>query len=129
MEGENYTENLIEGQGIDSAEQQDEQKGKSGRNYDWLKQYHWQKGQSGNPAGGKKGKRLKTFVAEMLEKMNDEDKAIFLKKLDPEMVWRMAEGNPKQDTEISGNPDLPFSIKIIKQEIKQENGTDSQVIP
>ena len=72
------------------------------KQYDWLKQYQWQKGQSGNPAGGPKGKKLKTFVAETLLKMSDEDKAIFLKRLDPELVWKMGEGLPKADIEHSG---------------------------
>lgn len=70
------------------------------KQYDWLKQYQWQKGQSGNPEGGKKGKRLKTFVAEMFENMTDEDKAIFLKGLEPDLIWKMAEGNPKDESEI-----------------------------
>jgi len=70
------------------------------RQYDWLKQYHWQKGQSGNPKGGPKGKRLKTFAAELLEEMAGEDKAKFLKTLDPEIVWRMAEGNPHNTANV-----------------------------
>ena len=70
------------------------------RQYDWLKQYHWQKGQSGNPNGGPKGKRLKTFAAEVLAQMEGEDKAEFLKTLDPEIVWRMAEGNPHSTADV-----------------------------
>mgnify|MGYP001589647413 CR=1 FL=1 len=72
------------------------------KQYDWLKQYQWQKGQSGNPAGAKKGKKLKTFVADTLMQMSDEDKAKFLKELDPELVWKMGEGLPKTDLELSG---------------------------
>lgn len=72
------------------------------KQYDWLKQYQWQKGQSGNPGGAPKGKRLKTFAEEMLKAMTDEEKAKFLKQLPADLVWKMAEGNPKQDTELSG---------------------------
>jgi uncharacterized protein YaaW (UPF0174 family) len=72
------------------------------QNYDWLKQYQFQKGQSGNPGGAKKGKRLKTFALEMLENMDEEHKAEFLKELDAKTVWEMAEGKPKQDVEMSG---------------------------
>ena len=72
------------------------------KQYDWLKQYQWQKGQSGNPGGAPKGKRLKTFALELLEKMNDEDKAKFLKHIDSKTVWEMAEGKAKQDVDIQG---------------------------
>lgn len=82
------------------------------QNYDWLKQYQWQKGQSGNPAGAKKGKKLKTFALEMLENMDDEEKARFLKKIDPRIVWEMAEGKAKQDVDIDATINGPDSIKL-----------------
>lgn len=72
------------------------------RRYDWLKQYQFQKGNNANPNGRPKGKSLKTFVREMLEDMNEEDKAKYLKELDPEFVWKMGEGQPKADIEHSG---------------------------
>ena len=73
------------------------------KQYDWLKQYQFQKGQSGNPGGSRKGKRLKTFAAEILEAMSDEDKAIYMKEqLDAKTIWEMAEGKAKQDVELSG---------------------------
>jgi len=72
------------------------------KQYDWLKQYQWQKGQSGNPGGARKGKKLKTFALELLENMSEEDKAEFLKSLDPKTIWEMAEGKAKQDIELDG---------------------------
>lgn len=92
------------------------------KQYDWLKPYQWEKGQSGNPEGGKKGKRLKTMVAEMFERMTDEEKKEFLNHIDPETVWRMAEGNPKQDTDITtgGNP------LYLPSEILSKNGLTQQ---
>jgi hypothetical protein len=80
-------------------EEENTQKQHPKQNYDWLKQYQFQKGQSGNPGGARKGKRLKTFALELLENMNDDDKADFLKTLEPKVVWEMAEGKPKQDIE------------------------------
>ena len=72
------------------------------RQYDWLKQYQWQKGQSGNPGGGNKGKKMKTLAAELLAGMSDEEKAKWLKTQSPDFVWRMAEGNPANNLELGG---------------------------
>lgn len=73
------------------------------KQYDWLKGYQFVKGQSGNPGGKKKGtKSLKTFAREYLESLPDEEKIEFLKVIPEEIVWRMSEGNPKNDVDISG---------------------------
>ena len=59
------------------------------------------KGVSGNPGGRPKGSiSLKRFAEKMLREMPDDEKTEFLKKLPPEIVWKMAEGNPKQDTSV-----------------------------
>ncbi len=93
------------------------------QHYDWLKQYQWQKGQSGNPGGKPKGKTLKTFARELLESMPEEDKAEFMKTIDPRIVWEMAEGKAKQDIDqnVSGN------ITVQTVTYGQSNTAPSQV--
>jgi hypothetical protein len=68
-----------------------------------LQPYAWKKGQSGNPNGRPKGKTLKEFAREYLENLPDDEKIEYLASLPTEIVWKMAEGNPKQDTEIRGS--------------------------
>jgi len=80
------------------------------KSYDWLKQYQFQKGNNANPNGRPKGKSLKTFAREMLEAMPDDEKARYLKELDPDFTWKMAEGNPANNVEISGE----LNSKIIR---------------
>lgn len=67
-----------------------------------LKPYIWKKGVSGNPNGRPKGKTLKEFAREYLESLPDDEKVDYLASLPTEIVWRMAEGQPKQDMDIKG---------------------------
>lgn len=69
---------------------------------DYILPYMWKKGQSGNPAGRPKGKTMKEYAKEMLACQTEEERQAFLHGLPKEIIWKMAEGNPKQDTELSG---------------------------
>ena len=75
----------------------------------WLKEYSWKPGQSGNPKGRPKGKTLKEWAKEFLMALPDDKKLEFLREITPDVVWRMAEGNPHQTEDITsgGKPFQP----------------------
>lgn len=97
------------------------------KQFDWLKAYQWQKGQSGNP-GGRPKKTLKVFAREFLESMSDEDRIDYFKTLNPEIVWKMAEGNPETKTDVTsgGKAIVLPSILIDKNDTTPDTGNSSQ---
>ena len=62
-----------------------------------------------NPAGRPKGKTLKEFAREYLMTLQDDEKLKYLDSLPKEIVWKMAEGMPKQDTDITSNGNTVFT--------------------
>ena len=77
----------------------------------WL----FKKGQSGNLNGRPKGTfSLKTYAKKYLEEMSDEEKLGFMEGLPKDVIWKMAEGNPKNETEMSGE------LNLISEEKKKE---------
>lgn len=59
----------------------------------WL----WKKGQSGNIMGRPKGKTMKEYAREYLERMTDEERDEWLEGIDKHKIWEMSEGKAKQD--------------------------------
>jgi hypothetical protein len=56
-----------------------------------------------NRKGRPKGKTLKEWLKDRLQEMDEEQRLRFLKDIPKEMQWRMAEGNPAQNTDITSN--------------------------
>lgn len=76
------------------------------------------KGVSGNLKGRPKGQSLKEYEREKFSKMTEEEKEVFLKTISPELRYRMAEGNPKQDTDITSAGE-PIGVVQIPEKNKE----------
>ena len=83
----------------------------------WL----FKKGNPGGP-GRPVGKSLKEYSREYLSKMTEEERLAFLDGLPKVDIWKMAEGNPKQDTEIKGN----LTISQVLDELEHGHKTEEQ---
>ena len=69
---------------------------------------------SANPKGRPKGTfSLKTFAKKYLEKMNDEEKLAFMAGLPKDVIWKMAEGNPEQKSDVTSDGKPIISIDPI----------------
>ena len=75
-------------------------------------------GNSGNLKGRPKGQSLKEYEREKFSKMTEEQKEIFLDTISPELRYRMAEGNPKQDTDITSAGE-PIGVVQIPEKNKE----------
>lgn len=80
----------------DEAENQQE------NSKEWLKPFQWKKGQSGNIMGRPKGKSMKEYARQYLERMTDEERDEWLEGIAKDKIWEMSEGKPKQDLDIKG---------------------------
>lgn len=79
----------------------------------WL----WKKGQSGNLKGRPKGKTMKEWAKDYLNRMTDEERDAFMEGIPKEIVWKMAEGNP--NNEVTGKDGGPIEIKGVEINIRK----------
>ena len=93
--------------------EEESQEQKNNRHPSDDKPWLFKPGQSGNPGGRPVGtKSLKTFAQEYLRDLSDEEKLEFMKGLPKDIIWKMSEGNPKQDMGIEGELNLNRIIRI-----------------
>ena len=73
-------------------------------------------GQSGNP-GGRPKNTLKEYQAEKFRQMSDEEKEEFLMEISKDTRWKMAEGNPATNTDITsgGQPIIQLAKEVLEK--------------
>lgn len=76
------------------------------------KEYQFKPGQSGNPGGRPKG-GLKDYDRRRFVAMSPKDKDAFLKRVSPELRYRMAEGNPEQFNTHEG--EFKIAVEVSKE--------------
>ena len=78
------------------------------------------KGEVRNPHGRPKGKTLKEYARQMFSEMTDEEKKKWLKKVHPDIIWRMSEGNPHNTDDITSKGDKIKSVVYLPMREKKE---------
>lgn len=92
----------------------------------WL----WKKGQSGNLNGRPKGKTMKEWAKDYLARMTDEERDDFMEGIPKEIVWKMSEGNPATNTDITtGGKPIPLFSNVQPQNALPNNLSDNEDTP
>lgn len=63
--------------------------------------WQFKKGQSGNPLGRTPGKSMKEFAKEYLASLTDEERIEYFEGMNKSEIWKMAEGNPSNNTDAT----------------------------
>ena len=88
------------------------------------KPWQFKKGNPGGP-GRPAGITLKQYAREFLAKMTDDERQDFMDGLAKDTIWKMAEGNPATETDITtkGEALTPLLVQFIDD--KSNSGDSS----
>ena len=87
----------------------------------WL----FKKGQSGNPKGKPKGTfSLKTYAKNYLKDMTDDEKLTFMEGLPKEVIWKMSEGNPQSNLDLTSKGEKLFN----EEQRKKSKGAIKEIL-
>ncbi len=77
--------------------------------------------------GRPKGQTLKEYWRERFQNMTDEEKIEFTGKVGNDLIWKMAEGNPKNDVDLNAKVTIADVIKEIEDGNDHKNVSDGTI--
>ncbi len=83
-------------------------------------------GNTANPLGRPKGQSLKEFARSYLMSLPEEEKIAYLEKVGRDTVWKMAEGNPANATDVTSKGE---QILVVPAELIAKNVPPSSTEP
>ena len=87
-------------------------------------EHRFKPGHTGNAKGRPKN-TLKEFAREYLKKMTVAERVKFLNSVDPDLVWRMAEGNPDTKTKFGGEVKvIPILGGLTNQDVQTDHSSE-----
>jgi hypothetical protein len=91
-----------------------------------LAPWQFKKGQSGNPLGRTPGKSLKEFAKEYLSSLTNEERIEYFEGMNKADIWKMAEGNPDNKTDLTTKGQAIAGFNFIKNgDDNTDNTTDA----
>jgi hypothetical protein len=84
----------------------------------------WKEGHPGT-GGRPKGQSLKEFWRQRFAEMSEEERIEFTKKVGNDVIWKMAEGNPANATDLTSKGQ---QILVMPPELIQKNDTNPKPV-